>query len=146
VINNTVINNTTVVKNINVTNITYANAQYHNAVIATNSDRFGHRGHDFVRAAPEQVREWHSTAGGAEIRPSAASLVPGEGHAMRPPQAVLDRPVVVLHAPNDPEARLHNAGLQSSEHAGPAPRIVSPGPRPSANERTLQQGREETRQ
>jgi hypothetical protein len=146
VINNTVINNTTVVKNINVTNITYANAQYHNAVIATNSDRFGHRGHDFVRAAPEQVREWHSTAGGAEIRPSAASLVPGEGHATRPPQAVLDRPVVVLHAPNDPEARLHNAGLQPSEHAGPAPRIVSPGPRPSANERTLQQGREETRQ
>jgi len=144
VINNTVINNTTIVKNVNVTNITYANAQYHNAVIAANADRFGHGGHDFVRAAPEQVREWHSTTGGAEIRPSAASLVPGEGRAARPPQAALDRSVVALHTPNNPDARLHNAGLEASEHVGPAPRIVSPGPRPAVNEQALQQGREET--
>ena len=144
VVNNTVISNTTVVNNINVTNITYANAQYHNAVIATNSDRFGRGGHDFVRATPEDVREWHPSGRGAEIRPSAASLVPEEGHTVHPPQAVLDRPVVALHAPRDPGVRLHDAGLQAPEHAGPAPRIVSPEPRPAvANAQASPQRREE---
>ena len=131
VINNTVITNTTVVKNINVTNITYVNAQYHNAVIATPRDRFGGGGHDFVRPTSTEVREWHPTARGAEVRPTAASLVPEAGHTVHPPETVQDRPVVALRAPRDPGVRLRDAGLQAPERASPAPRIASPGPRPA---------------
>ena len=143
VINRTVINNTTVVRNINVTNITYVNAQYRNAVVATGSDRFGHDGREYVRPAPEEVRDWHPTEHGAQIRPTAASLAPEQGRAVHPPQAMLDRPVVALHAPRDPTVRLQEAGLPAPEHVGPGPRIVSPAAhQPVADAPAAQQRRE----
>ncbi|MGE5127097.1 MAG: DUF6600 domain-containing protein [Betaproteobacteria bacterium] len=131
VINRTVISNTTVVTN--VTHITYVNAQVHNAVIETNSERLGRGDHDFRRAAPDDVRRWRPSERGADVRPSAASLVPVEGHAVRPPRQDEERRVVALHPPRDPGERLHAAGLRPTEKAGPPPRIASPATSPAAS-------------
>ena len=127
VVNRTVINTTTVnVTNINVTNITYANTQVHNAVIATSADHLSHAGRDYVRVEPEEVRDLRPAARGVEVRPSAASLAPGTGHAAQPPQEYATRAVVATRAPRDPSSWLHDAGLKPTENNGPAPRLVSP--------------------
>ncbi len=115
----------------NVTHITYVNARYRNAVIATDSDRFGRGDHDFHRAAPEDVRHWRPSERGVDVRPSAASLAPAEGHAVRPPRQETERRVVVLRPARDPGERLQAAGLRPPEHSGPAPRIASPAASPA---------------
>ena len=135
----------------NVTHITYVNAQYRNAVMESNSDRFGRGDHDFRRAAPEDVRRWRPSERGADVRPSAASLVPVEGRAVRPPRQEEERRVVALHPPRDPGERLHAAGLRPPEHSGPPPRIASPAaspaPQPAATSpRERERGREQAEQ
>jgi uncharacterized protein DUF6600 len=130
IVNRTVINTTTVnVTNINVTNITYANTQVRNAVIATSSDRFGRGGHDYTRPSAEEVRSLHPAQRGIEIRPSATSLVPGEGRAVHPPQEVAERQVIATRTPHDSEAWLHQAGLSAPARVSPPPRVVSPSAR-----------------
>jgi len=127
IVNRTVINTTTVnVTNINVKNITYANTQVNNAVIATNSERFGRGGRDYVRPSQEEVRAWHPAEHGIEVKPTAASLAAGEGRAARPPQEYVGRQVVATRAPRDPGSRLRSVGLQVPERASPAPQLVSP--------------------
>jgi hypothetical protein len=139
VVNRTIINTTTVnVTNINVTNITYANTQVHNAVITTSSERFSRGGRDYTRASAEAVRDWHPAERGIEVRPSPASLAPGEGHATRPPQENVERRVVAMRAPHDSSPWLHEAGLNAPERAGPPSQIVVPrGRAPVAEEQTL---------
>ena len=110
----------------NVTHVTYVNAQYRNAVIATNSERFGRGDHDFHRAAPDDMRRWRPSERGADVRPSAVSLMPAQGRAARAPRPEMERRVVALHPARDPGERLHEAGLRPPEHNGPAPRIASP--------------------
>ncbi|MGE5825159.1 MAG: DUF6600 domain-containing protein [Bacteroidota bacterium] len=149
VVNRTVISNTTVVTN--VTNITYVNAQVHNAVIMTNSERLGRGDHDYARAAPQDVRRWRPSERGADVRPSAASLVPVEGRAVRPPRQETERRVVALHPPRDPGERLHAAGLRPPENAGPPPRIASPAASPASQPavsgpRERERGREQPEQ
>ena len=135
VVNRTVVNTTTVnVTNINVTNISYANTQVHNAVIATSSDRFGRGGHEYTRPSADEVRSLHPAENGIEIRPSATSLAPGEGHALRPPHEVAERQVIATRAPHDSGAWLHQAGLNAPERVSPPPRVVSPEARASMAE------------
>jgi hypothetical protein len=139
IVNRTIINTTTVnVTNINVTNITYANTQVHNAVITTTSERFGRGARDYIRPSAEQVRDWHPAERGIEVRPSAASLAPGEGHAVRPPQENVERQVVATRAPHDSGPSLHEAGLNAPERVGPPPKLVAPrGSAPVAEQQTL---------
>ncbi|HXZ91985.1 MAG TPA: DUF6600 domain-containing protein [Burkholderiales bacterium] len=135
----------------NVTHITYVNARYRNAVIATDSDRFGRGDHDFHRAAPDDVRHWRPSERGADVRPSAVSLVPAEGRAVRPPRPEMERRVVVARPPREPGERLHDAGQRPPERSGPPPRIASPAASPApqpavTNARERERGREQADQ
>jgi hypothetical protein len=142
-VNRTVINTTTVsVTNINVRNITYANTQVNNAVIVTSSERFGRGGQDYTHPSPQEVREWHPAERGIEVRPTAASLVPGEGRAVHPPQDYVERPVVAMRAPHDPRPSLHAAGIEApAGQTGPALRVVSPRTGSAPTEESLDRPR-----
>jgi Family of unknown function (DUF6600) len=123
VVNRVVISRTTVV---NVRDIhVYENLGVRNAVIAVREGRFGRGGGEFVRVQridPHQLEFMH---GRLPVRPVAASLSPGVGHAPRPPEAVWQRSVVSTRAPHDYRASLRSAGLEAPAKHGPAPRIVS---------------------
>src|SRR5207249_2471789 len=92
IVNNVVIQHNTYV---NVRNVTvFQNTHVHNAVIGVNRDHFG-RGHvEHVRLAAADVQRLRPIHGHLGVKPTPASLVPKEGHAIRPPQAVHARPVV----------------------------------------------------
>ena len=64
------------------------------AAVAASTEHFG-RGHgEFVHLAPEEIRTWHPSEHGADIRPTGANLVPEQRRTAHPPEAVLDRPVL----------------------------------------------------
>jgi len=120
-------------------------------VIATDSDRFGRGDHDFHRAAPDDVRHWRPSERGADVRPSAVSLVPAAGRAVRPPRPEAERRVVVARPPRETGERLHDAGQRPPEHNGPPPRnaspATSPAPQPAVtNARERERGREQVDQ
>jgi hypothetical protein len=126
IVNRTVVNTTTVnVTNINVRNITYVNTQVHNAVIVTSSEQLGRGVREYARPSAEELRDWHPAERGIEIRPTASNLVPGEGRVARPPQEIIERPVLAMRPPHDPSASLRAAGLAAPERAGPPARVVS---------------------
>src|SRR5439155_323845 len=67
-------------------------------------------------------------------KPTPASLVAKEGHAIRPPQAVHARPVVATRPPQDLSHHLRAAGLNPASSAAPPPRLVH-APRPQGGGR-----------
>jgi hypothetical protein len=100
VVNNVVVKQTTVV---NVTNIHYANVRVTNAVVATTADHFG-RGH--VREAPVQVvrereREMEQIRGALPVKPDSLRVNAGAPKGERPPQSILERPVIATRAPRE---------------------------------------------
>src|SRR5919198_2060062 len=121
-VNNTIIQHNTYV---NVRNVTvFQNTRVNNAVIAVNRDHFG-RGHfEHVRLTAADARHLRPIRGQLGVKPAPASLVPREGHALRPPQAVHARPVVATRPPQDPSHRLRTAGLNPPASAAPPPRLV----------------------
>jgi len=97
VVNNVVVNRTTVVK-VNTINV-YRNVTVQNAVVAVPQERFG-RGapvHE-VRVAQVDVHQLQPVRGSLRVTPAPASFVPSSGAAVRPPDAVVSRPVVATRA------------------------------------------------
>src|SRR5213076_496415 len=129
IVNNVVIQHNTFV---NVRNVTvFQNTHVHNAVIAVNRDHFG-RGHvEHVRLAAADVQRLRPIHGHLGVKPTPASLVPKEGHAIRPPQAVHARPVVATRPPQDPSHHLRAAGLNPPASATPPPPPGAERRRPS---------------
>ena len=127
VVNNVVINRTTVV---NVTNITvYRNVSINNAVVGVSSEHFGRGRAEVVRVAPVEVRQLRPIHGALAVAPVAASLTPSTGRAVKPPAAVLARPVVGTRPPKDPAPVLRAHGLAfTPETPRAASRLVTPPP------------------
>jgi hypothetical protein len=130
VVNNVVVKQTTVV---NVTNINYANVRVTNAVVATTADHFG-RGH--VRDAPVQVvrdreREMEHIRGALPVKPDPVRVMAGAPKGERPPQAILERPVVTTRAPR--ETKLPWRVEQPQPVRAAEPRYV-PAPKRSSTE------------
>lgn len=120
IVNNVVISHTTVV---HVTNITvYRNATVPRAVIAVPAERFG-RGHTVASARLTQVDVLGLTPihGPLGVKPAPASLVPGTGRAVRPPEAVQQRRVVATRAPHDVSRVLRAEGLSTTPASAPSP-------------------------
>ncbi|HME95394.1 MAG TPA: DUF6600 domain-containing protein [Methylomirabilota bacterium] len=116
VVNNVVINRTTVV---NVTNVNvYRNVSVRNAVVAVRPDRFGRGPVAEARIRQVDTHRLQPVRGPVDVRPDRASFAAAGGRGVRPPEAVLARPVVATRAPAT-RALPHEA----------APRIV-PAPRP----------------
>ncbi|HEX6829440.1 MAG TPA: DUF6600 domain-containing protein, partial [Burkholderiales bacterium] len=124
VVNNVVVNQTTVV---NVNNIVYQNTRVNNAVVAVNESRFGRGPVHGARFASLQPNEIEPVQGALPVKPGPASLVPGSGKAIRPPERTLSRPVVATRAPAEVRLPWHGEG-ERARPAGvaPAPRIVAP--------------------
>jgi hypothetical protein len=130
VVNNVVIHQTNVV---NVNHIVYQNTKVPNAVVAVPESRFG-RGHVHgARRATLQPHELEPVQGALPVKPVPASLVAGSGRAVRPPQAALATPVVATRAPRDVKLPW-NGDAERRRNSGPAPRIVTPAPRPDTSE------------
>jgi hypothetical protein len=126
VVNNVVIERTTT---INVTNINvYKNVTVNKAVVGLPADRFGRGEMRPTRIDQAQLAELRPVHGAVEARPVPASLTPGTGHAVKPPQAIRDRTVVATRKPPDFASTLREHGLTPSERPS-APRIV-PAPKP----------------
>ena len=124
VVNRTVVTNVT---NVNVTNITYANTEVHNAVLTTSTERFGRAAPSYAHVPPGELNRWHAAEHGVDVKPTAVSLVPGEGRAVRPPREVVERPVVATReVRHEPLAAVRQAGIQPAEHPGNLPRPVAP--------------------
>jgi len=120
VVNNVVINRTTVV---NVTNINvYRNVSVRNAVVAVRPDRFGRGPVSEGRIRQVDTRQLEPVHGAVDLKPDRASFAAASGRGVRPPDAVLGRPVVATRAP------VTRALPHEAEGRGPAPRIV-PAPR-----------------
>ena len=137
IVNNVVIQHNTFV---NVRNVTvFQNTHVHNAVIGVNRDHFG-RGHvEHVRLAAADVQRLRPIHGHLGVKPTPASLVAKEGHALRPPQAVHARPVVATRPPQDHSQHLRAAGLNPPASATPPPRLVH-APRPQGGGRQASPG------
>ena len=127
VVNRTVINTTTVnVTNINVQNITYANTHVRNAVMATSTEHFARGGREFTHPSPEQLHEVRPIERGIDVRPTPASLSPGEGHAARPPREFIDRKVVARRPASDSNTWMHAEGRRAPEHVGEPSQVGAP--------------------
>ena len=95
-------------------------------MIATNAEHFAHGGREFIHASPEQLHEVRPIEHGIDIRPTAASLAPGAGHASPPPQEFAERKVVQMGPTNDTRYWVHEEGRQAPEHVGARLQPVSP--------------------
>src|SRR5207247_1529867 len=120
--NNVVIQHNTYV---NVRNVTvFQNTHVHNAVIAVQRDHFG-RGHvEHVRLGAADAQRLRPIHGRLGVKPTPASLVAKEGHAIRPPQAVHARPVVATRrrpgaGPRRPARSTRSGALPSAPHRHP---------------------------
>ncbi|OLC31616.1 MAG: hypothetical protein AUH81_17585 [Candidatus Rokubacteria bacterium 13_1_40CM_4_69_5] len=124
VVNNVVINRTTVV---NVTNVTiYKNVGVQNAVVAVPQDHFGRRPVQEARITEVDVHRLEPVRGQLRVTPEASSFVVASGRAVRPPDAMVSRPVVATRPlagrPVTPRAKVENARAVVSV---PPPRIVA---------------------
>lgn len=130
VVNNVVIKQNTVV---NVTNINYHNTRVNNAVVATTRERFG-RGD--VHDAPVRVREARQlrhVQGALPVKPEPANLAGGAPRGVRPPEAVLSRPVVSTRPAREATLPWRRETPRRQENVVPQPRVV-PAPKQSASE------------
>ena len=125
IVNNVVINNTRIV---NVTNITkYRNMNVNHALVAVDRDRFGRGAVKRARFKAEHRQHLQPVRGRLGVKPVAASLVPGTGHARRPPDRIGKRQVVATRPPKDPARWLKAAGLAPNWVVEPVkPRILGP--------------------
>ena len=112
------------VTTVNVTKINYTNVQVRNAVVATSADRFGHGGQSYTHIPANDLGRWHPSERGIEVKPTAASLVPGEGRAVRPPREVMDRPVVANREPREPLAKIREELLRVRLMLEPGDEVV----------------------
>lgn len=113
-VNNVVVSRTTVV---NVTQIkVYRNVTVRDAVVVVDRDRFGHEPVARARMRNVDARGLVPIHGLPPVRPTPASLVAAPGAAVRPPEALLERRVVVTRPPRDATPRLHPE----------SPRVVTP--------------------
>jgi len=128
VVNNVVVNRATT---INTTNITvYKNVNVTNAVVGVPSDRFGHGAIRPTRISHAEVRQLTPVGGAFSARPTAASLMPASGPAIKPPATIQARAVVATRAPHDFTAalRAHDLAATPTTEPARAPRLV-PSPR-----------------
>jgi hypothetical protein len=135
VVNNVVINNTTVV---NVQNITvYRNVNVVNAVVGVPADRFGHAEVRPSRFSQDNVQQLTPVRGPLAVKPVAASVTPGSGAAIKPPEAIHGRSVVATRLPRDFTPALRAEGLATTPAVTPsaAPRLV-PAPKKGATPAT----------
>ena len=134
VVNNVVVKNTTI---INVQNITvYRNvtgSSKVNAVVGVAADRFGRADARPSRFSEADVKQLTPVRGHLAVKPVAASLAPGSGTAIRPPEAIHGRSVVATRPPRDFTPALRAEGLAAPGVATPgaAPRLV-PAPKKEA--------------
>jgi hypothetical protein len=129
VVNNTVINRNTTV---NVTNINvYRNVQVNHAVVGVSSDRFGHGHVQVERVDRRDVQKLRPLHGAPDVKPVAASVMPGTGASARPPSVVEKRQVVATRAPRDLAPTLRENGLTEHREVEKAPRLV-PAPKRQA--------------
>ena len=127
VVNNVVINRNTTV---NVTNITvYRNVQVNNAVVGVPREQFGHGTAKPARIAQGDLRQLAPVHGSLEIKPVAASVMPGTGATVKPPAPIQARGVVATRPPHDPTSTLRENGLPATPAPAPAP---APQHRPAA--------------
>src|SRR5262245_55319427 len=126
VVNNTVINRNTTV---NVTNINvYRNVQVNPAVVGVSSDRFGHGRVQVERVDRNDVQKLRPLHGAPDVKPVAASVMPGTGAGAKPPSAVEKRQVVATRAPRDLTPTLRENGLTEHREMEKAPHLV-PAPK-----------------
>jgi hypothetical protein len=126
VVNNVVINRNTTV---NVTNITvYRNVQVTNAVVGVPREQFGHGTAKPARIPQGDLRQLAPVHGSLEIKPVAASVMPGIGATVKPPAPIQARGVVATRPPHDPTSTLRENGLPATPApaGAPAPQIVPP--------------------
>jgi hypothetical protein len=122
VVNNVVVSRTTVV---NVNTITvYKNVSVQHAVVAVHQDAFGRRPVREARVAGVDVRRLEPVRGAPRVRPEAASFVAATGHAVRPPDPVVSRPVVATRPPAGRQAV--RAEAARAEAPGAASRVEGP--------------------
>jgi len=99
VVNNVRLHQFTVV---NVNNIRYSNSHVPNAIVATTAEHFGrHNMRDTSNRVREQSRDLKPLRGALPLQPQAANLVADAPSASRPPEQVLNRPVVVNKRPQE---------------------------------------------
>jgi len=134
VVNDVVVKQTTV---INVSNISYVNSRVNNAVVATHRERFTRGGwNDKQRRLTNTTQTRLLPVRGAlPVKPEPVSLIAGSRRSVRPPEAVLKRPVVVKRVPSEPKLpwRVVTAALPEPERrfvSVPA-RPVGPAVRPA---------------
>jgi len=140
VVNNVVVNRTTVV---NVTNINvYKNTTVEHAVVAVREDHFGRGAVQQARIAQVDARRLEPARTPIRVKPDASSYVAASGHAARPPEKTIERPVVATRAPRregprPPDAARAERGRDEAQRsdgprlspvAAPPPRIV-PAPK-----------------
>ena len=121
----------------------YENVRYRNAIVGIDGDRFGRGRNQFVRVAPDRVRDMRPVRGELGVRPVSASLVAREGRGVRPPDRIQNRQVVATRPPQDPARLPRSNGLVRTDDARrrPEPRIVAP--RGESTNR-LERGRDRT--
>jgi uncharacterized protein DUF6600 len=124
VVNGVVINRTKIVHRHDVDLL--RNLQVPHAAVVVRRDRFGQDAIAHVRLTQIDAHHLKPVPGTVPVRPQPASLLPVNGRAIRPPQAVVTRPTIATRPPHDPSANLRAAGLErlpavgaASEHAAP---------------------------
>jgi hypothetical protein len=125
VVNKVVIAKTTVVHVHEIT--VYQNVQVRHAVVAVAREHFGRGPLDRAHLVRVDADRLVPATVAVELKPSSASLVPHAVRGVRPPEAVLHRPVVATRPPDDPGRWLERHGL-AVQRPAPAPRLV-PAPR-----------------
>jgi hypothetical protein len=123
-VNNVVISRTTVV-HVHEIHV-YRNAGVRHAVTVVPRDRFGHGAvaHARLTVDPGHLEP---IRGRLEVPPARASLAPGGGRGLRPPEATLQRPVVATRAPENPGRWLRPHGLpEPPTSPAMSPRLVPP--------------------
>src|SRR6185295_5086340 len=80
------------------------------------------------RVAQGDLRQLAPVHGSLEIKPVAASVMPGTGATVKPPAPIQARGVVATRPPHDPTSTLRENGLPATPAptAAPAPQIVPP--------------------
>jgi hypothetical protein len=116
----------------------YCHSRERRALRFDREDRFGRgrpdRRHDWREVRQNNLQPVH---GRLRARPTAASLSPGEGRGVRPPDRVRQRQVVATRAGRDNTERLRQAGLRVPDRDRSTQRIVGsrdPGRVPAATE------------
>jgi hypothetical protein len=125
IVNNVVIHKTTVV-NVQEINV-YHNAGVSHAVVVVNENHFGRGRITSARVTKFDVRELRPIHTAPQVTATPGSFVPRENRGIRPPERVLERPVVATRPPHSraesPSGGERNVG--TARVPSPAPRIVS---------------------